>query len=38
MKDAGVDVELLQDDECIEMMRDFVEKNTELWYEDIHEI
>ena len=38
MKEAGVEVELLQDDECIEMMGDFIEKNKELWFEDIHKI
>jgi cytosine deaminase len=32
---AGVEVEVLQDAECIRMMRDFIEKNPELWNEDI---
>ena len=32
---AGVEVEVLQDGECIRMMRDFIEKNPELWNEDI---
>lgn len=32
---AGVSVEVLQDAECIRMMREFIEKNPELWNEDI---
>jgi cytosine/creatinine deaminase len=32
---AGVEVEVLQDGECIRIMRDFIEKNPELWNEDI---
>jgi creatinine deaminase len=32
---AGVQMEVLQDAECIRMMRDFIEKNPELWNEDI---
>ncbi|MDQ2659845.1 MAG: nucleoside deaminase [Verrucomicrobiota bacterium] len=31
----GVRLEVLQDDECIELMRDFISKNPELWNEDI---
>ena len=38
MADAKVDVNLLQDEECIAMMRDFIQNNEELWNEDIHEI
>ena len=38
MADANVDVSLLQDEECIEMMRYFIKNNEELWNEDIHEI
>ena len=38
MADAKVDVNLLQDDECIAMMKDFIQNNGELWNEDIHEI
>ena len=38
MADAKVDVNLLQDEECITMMRDFIQNNGELWNEDIHEI
>jgi cytosine deaminase len=32
---AGVEVEVRQDAECIRMMREFIEKNPELWNEDI---
>jgi len=32
---AGVQVDVRQDAECIRMMREFIEKNPELWNEDI---
>jgi cytosine/creatinine deaminase len=35
LRAAGVQVEVLQDPECIRMMREFIEKNPELWNEDI---
>jgi cytosine/creatinine deaminase len=35
LRAAGVEVEVRQDAECIRMMRDFVQKNPELWNEDI---
>jgi len=35
LRKNGVAVEVVQDQECIEMMRDFIEKNPELWNEDI---
>jgi creatinine deaminase len=35
LRAAGVLVEVLQDVECIRMMREFIEKNPELWNEDI---
>ena len=35
LRAAGVSVEVLQDAECIRMMREFIEKNPELWNEDI---
>ena len=38
MTDAKVDVSLLQDEECIGMMREFIQNNGQLWNEDIHEI
>lgn len=34
MEDHGVEVVNLNSKECIEMMREFVEKNPELWNED----
>ena len=38
MKNADVNVCLLQDQDCIEMMENFIKNNKQLWYEDIHEI
>jgi cytosine deaminase len=35
LRAAGVEVEVLQDAECIRMMREFIEKNPKLWNEDI---
>ena len=35
LRAAGVHVEVLQDAECIRMMREFIEKNPQLWNEDI---
>jgi cytosine deaminase len=35
LRAAGVEVELLQEAECIQMMREFIEKNPQLWNEDI---
>jgi len=35
LRAAGVEAEVLQDAECIRMMREFIEKNPELWNEDI---
>jgi creatinine deaminase len=32
---AGVEVEVRQDTECVRLMRQFIEKNPELWNEDI---
>ena len=34
LRSAGVEVEVRQDVECIRMMREFIEKNPELWNED----
>jgi cytosine deaminase len=31
----GIEVEVVQDEECIAMMRDFIRERPELWYEDI---
>lgn len=38
MRAHGVEVIDLDLDECKEMMRDFIEKNPQLWYEDIGEL
>ena len=38
LRDRGVDVQVLQDPGCIEMMRDFIADRPELWNEDIGEV
>ena len=35
LRAMGVEIEVLQDAECIRMMREFIEKHPELWNEDI---
>ena len=35
MRANGVQVHVVQDQECIELMREFVRNRPELWYEDI---
>jgi cytosine deaminase len=35
VKQRGVDVVILQDKECISIMRDFIKNNPSLWNEDI---
>ena len=37
VRSQGVHVEVLQDPECIELMRQFIARNPELWNEDIGE-
>jgi cytosine/creatinine deaminase len=37
LRSRGVTVEVLQDDRCIELMRQFIAKNPALWNEDIGE-
>ena len=37
VRSQGVQVEVLQNEECIRLMRDFIAKNPELWNEDIGE-
>lgn len=37
LRGRGVDVVVLNDRECIELMRDFIGSNPSLWYEDIGE-
>lgn len=31
----GVEIIVLQDSECIQMMKSFIKRNAQLWYEDI---
>lgn len=38
MREHGVEVIDLADEECINMMNDFIKENPELWYEDIGEL
>jgi creatinine deaminase len=35
LRGQGVELEVLQDEECIQMMRDFIAAKPELWNEDI---
>jgi len=35
LRSRGVEVEVLQNDECVSLMRSFIEANPELWNEDI---
>ena len=35
LRERGVQVEVLQDEQCIAMMRDFIRDKPELWNEDI---
>jgi cytosine deaminase len=35
LRDAGIEVTVLQDDRCIEIMRSFISERPELWNEDI---
>lgn len=37
VRSQGVKVEILQDDDCIRMMREFIASQPELWNEDIGE-
>ncbi|MEM6885239.1 MAG: nucleoside deaminase [Verrucomicrobiota bacterium] len=37
LRDNGVEVVVLQDKECIQIMQDFIRDKPELWYEDIGE-
>ena len=38
LRSMGVEVIDLNNSECIEMMKDFIEKNPNLWFEDIGEL
>lgn len=31
----GIEIEIVQDEECVQMMRDFIRDHPELWHEDI---
>ncbi len=35
MRSQGIQVDVLQDEECIQMMTDFIRTNPTLWNEDI---
>ncbi len=35
MRSSGIEVDVLQDPECIEMMREFIAAHPDLWNEDI---
>lgn len=35
VRSCGVELEILNDPECIKMMEDFIKENPQLWYEDI---
>lgn len=35
MRARGIEVHVLQDEECIELMRTFIKSRPELWFEDI---
>lgn len=37
LRGRGVEVQVLQDESCVEMMRDFIANSPELWNEDIDE-
>jgi creatinine deaminase len=38
LRSRGVELEILNDEECIKLMEKFIKANPELWYEDIGEI
>jgi cytosine deaminase len=37
LKERGVKIDVLNDKECIELMRAFIQKRPDLWNEDIGE-
>ena len=37
LRSRGVELEILNDPECIQLMEEFIRNNPELWYEDIGE-
>ena len=38
LKNKGVEISVLNSQECIDMMNDFIAAKPELWFEDIGEI
>jgi cytosine deaminase len=38
LKDHGVEVEVVDDPECVGLMTDFIRARPELWYEDIGKV
>lgn len=38
LRSRGVDVRVVDSSECIALMREFIERNPALWYEDIGEL
>ena len=38
LRDSGVEVEVVNDPECIRMMKKFIDENPDLWNEDIGEL
>lgn len=38
LRDRGVEIDVLQDETCIELMRGFIAQRPELWNEDIGEV
>jgi cytosine deaminase len=37
VRSRGVQLEILDNEECIQLMRDFIQARPALWYEDIGE-
>jgi cytosine deaminase len=35
MRSQGIQVEVVQDPECVELMRNFIREHPDLWNEDI---
>ena len=38
LRSRGVTLDIINDPECIQLMRDFIEASPELWHEDIGEV
>jgi cytosine deaminase len=37
LKSRGVDIKVVQNEECIQLMQNFIKENPRLWNEDIGE-